>query len=137
NIVEALQSEGDFTNVRISRTLTHAVDGSLNPRRSSTHARHPTCRRHAEIIMPMPVQGNFRTDPTSDLTDQELSGLRPAGAKGVHNNDFGRASLECGQINCLQKIEFRARPVHSEISDFDAGLLGERNRVHHATEYFV
>src|SRR5207302_1248464 len=137
NIVEALQSQGDFADVRIPRPLAHAVDRSLNPGCSSTYCGHGTCCCQSKIVMPMPVQGNLRTHPTPDLANQELSSLRPAGADSIHNHDFSGTSLESGEINLLQEIEFRPRTVHGEVGDLDPVLFGERNRVYDATQHFV
>src|SRR5262249_49507140 len=93
NAIEPGQGHGDLAESGVGRSLTHAIDGPLNPVGASANGGDSASGCHAEVIVPMKVQRDLRTRPLADSPNKELDGFGAAGADGIDNDEFLGTSI--------------------------------------------
>ena len=126
--VQSLERERDLQQIRVARPLPHPVDRPVDPRCPRLHRRDRRRGREAEVVVPVPVDGNVAADPVPDLADEKRRRLGRRDPQRVDDDDFGRARLHRRLVSLPQEADLGAARVHAEVRDADALLDGIRDR---------
>ena len=103
HVVEAAQRQRDLADVGIAGALSHPVDRALNPRRAAPHGSHRARRGHPEIVVPVEVDWDLRSDPFASLPNQKLDRFRSTRADGINHDDFSRARFERRRVDLFAR----------------------------------
>ena len=82
----------------------------------------------AEVVVPVPVDGNLVVEPLHELADEERGCLRGRDPEGVDHDDLLCARLDRALVRGSHELEVGARRVDAEERDADALLDRERDR---------
>src|SRR5262249_54090984 len=93
NVVQTLQRKCDFAEVGVAGTLTHSVDGALNPGGTGAKAGNGTTRGHTEVVVAMKVNWDLGAEPLAHLSHEKLDRFGAARSDGIDYYDFGCPSL--------------------------------------------
>ena len=91
----------DLTQIRVTGSLAHSVDGPLDPGRTCPNRRNSASGCKTEVVMTVEMQRNLGPQPVPHLTDQELPRFRAASSNGVHHHGFVRARIQRRAIDAL------------------------------------
>ena len=115
--VEPAQRERDLGQVRVPGTLPHAVDGALDPPRAGAHRREGSCRREAEVVVPVEVNRDVRAEPLPRLADEVCDRFGARDADRVDDDRFLRARFDRRLVDRLEVAGIGARAVDAEEGD--------------------